>query len=283
MYSVRFIRKAGIYVGHAAVCLVLVVAILAIFWAASYFRSVHQRRRAERLVHDLQNLPTGAAGASRGAEIASQFGAMRHCRADQRRYEFEISFATSKSAIVLPFRRTEWDYVGIRPWRVDAVIAMRRDEITYIEFTALIARGRGWLYNRGPLLGNYWGWWSDSIAVSPDQFATFLTTQKEIARANAVATGHQISPGSEGIIVSKPSLDVEGGGEALNVTLSASATAKSRAIGFDVNLRCATAISPCTELCQIAPSAWQSYSQYQKSNGWYVEELQNCPVEGHHP
>jgi len=276
-------RKAGMYVGHAAVCLAFVVAILATFWAASYPRSVHQRRRAERLLRDLQNLPTGAAGASKAEEIANQFGATRHCRADQCRYEFEISFAVSKSAIVLPFRRTEWDYLGIRPWRVDAVIAMRKDEITYIEFTTLIARGRGWLYNRGPLLGNYWGWWSDSIAVSPDQFATFVTTQKEIARANAVATGHQISSGSEGIIVRKPSFDVEGGGEALDVTLAASATPRSRAIGFDVNLRCATAMSPCTELCQIAPSAWQSYSQYEKSNGWYVEELQNCPVDVRHP
>jgi hypothetical protein len=272
------IRKAGIYVWHAAVCLVVVIAILVIFWVVFYTRSVYHRRDAERLLRDLQDLPSGAAGVSRAAEIANKFGATKHCTAGQCRYHIQISFGWSKWGSMLPLRRTEWDSLGVRPWRVDAGIEIRNNQVTDTGFEAVIARGRGWLYNEGPLAGNDWGWWGIFLTTGSDQFGRLFTSEKESARANAVATGHQIEVGTNGIIIRKPSFDIQGGGEALNISLSPSAPPNSRAVAFDVNLRCATAMSSCTELCQLAPSAWQAYSQYQKSNGWYVEELQHCPA-----
>lgn len=271
------------YVWHGAVCLVVVVATLAIFWAFLHMDSVYHRRNAERLLRELQNLPSGAAGVSRAAEIASQFGAAKHCTAGQCRYQFEISFGWSKLGSILPLRRTEWDSAGIRPWRVDAGIEVRNNEVTGSGFEAVIARGRGWLYNDGPLVGNHWGWWGIFLTVDSDHFAHLVASERKLARANAVKTGHQMQAGSDGLIIRKPSFDIDGGGEALNIILSSSATPQSRAIAFDVNLRCATAMSSCTELCQVAPYAWQSYSHYQKSNGWYVEELENCPVDGGRP
>lgn len=271
------------YVWHAAVCLVGVIAILLISWVVFYTRSVYHRRDAERLLRDLQNLPSGAAGASRAAEIANRFGATKDCMGGQCRYHFEISFGWSKWEAMLPLRRTEWDSVGARPWRVDAGIEIRNNQVTGTGFEAVIARGRGWLYNEGPLVGNDWGWWGIFLTTGSDQFAHLVTSEKESARANGVATGHQIQAGTNGIIIRKPSFDIQGGGEALNINLSPSATPDSIAIGFDINLRCATSMSSCTELCQLAPSAWRSYSHYQKSHGWYVEELQNCPVDGRRP
>ena len=277
-----FARKAGMYLWHAAVCLAIPVALLAIVWVVSYTRSVYQRRDAEQLLRDLQNLPFGAAGVTRATEIANRFGATKDCTRGRCRYDFEVRFAMSKWAM-LPLRRTEWDYVGVRPWRVDAGIEIRDNQVSHTGFEALIARGRGWLFSEGPLVGNDWGWWGIFLTTDSDQFAHLITLEKESARANGVGTGHQVQAGTNGIIIRKPSLDIQGGGEALNINLSPSATPGSRAIGFDINLRCATSMSSCTELCQLAPSAWQSYSQYQKSNGWYVEELQNCPVDGRRP
>jgi len=265
------------YLLHAAVCLVITIAILAIFWAVSYTRSASQRREAEQLLRDLHNLPPGAAGVTRVADIAKRFGGLKDCTPGECRYHFDVRFAMSKWAM-LSFRRTEWDYVGVRPWRVDAAIEVRDNQVTHTGFDVLIARGRGWLYNEGPLVGNDWGWWAISLTTDSDRFAHLITSEKQSARADGVATGHQIQAGTNGIIIRKPSLDIPGGGEALNINLSPSATPDSRAIGFDINLQCATSMSSCTELCQLAPSAWQSYSQYQKSNGWYVEEPQNCPL-----
>jgi len=283
LYSVRFIRKAGIYVWHGAVCLVVAIVILAIFWVALYARSIYQRREAERLLRDLQNLPSGAAGASTFAELANRFSATKHCTTDKCRYDFELGFGVTKSGPSLPLRRTEWDYVGVRPWRVDEAVGVRNNEVTYTQFEALIGRGRGWLYNDGPLVGNHWGWWGIFLTVDSEHFVHLVASEKESARANAVATGHQTKAGSDGIIIEKPSFDIDGGGQALTINLSSTATPKSRAVGFGLNLRCATAMLSCTELCQLAPSAWQSYSQYQKSNGWYVEDLQNCHVDSRRP
>jgi len=114
-----------------------------------------------------------------------------------------------------------------------------------------------------------------SVRVNPERFEQTVKLDTEYARKNAIRTGSRIEVGSNGMLVRKPVLDTEGGGETLAV-LSAGTPPESRRFAFDLNLRCATAMSPCTESCQLAPSAWKSYWQFQKSNGWWVDEPVEC-------
>jgi hypothetical protein len=270
----ELVRKVAIYIWHTAVCLAVLACALTIFWGFSYARSVHQRRHAEQLLLALRTIQVGAGGYEKMQQVAKEFGGARHCSGDSCNYDFEYSFAFSKSWLV-QLRRTEWDSFGLRPWRVNAAIGTKNSEVTYLEFSALIGRGRGWLYSESPFAGNMWGWLAVSAAINSDRFEQYAKLENEYAQENAIPPGHQIEADRSGVIVKKPSLEIEGGGEALSVYLLPSASIQNRAAS-NINLRCATGMLPCTELCQVAPVAWNIYSQYQKSNGWAVDEPSNC-------
>ncbi len=276
-----FIRRSGVYLAHTIVCISVVALILAVFWTVSYDLSVHHRRQAEQLVRHLAALPPGTAGSTAVQQIAKDFRGRQHCAGELCSYDFENGFATDGSPLQV-LRRTEWDYFGLRPWEVAAHIETRNGEISTIYLRAFVGRGRGWLYNGGLFSGNMWAWLMVSVRSNAEEFAQDLKTGEEYASAQALTTGHQIAAGDNGLIVGKPNLDTPGSGEALIVNLSPSAPAESRSIAFDLNLRCATAMSPCTELCQLTPSAWRSYSKFQKSNGWSVEERTECTQAIHH-
>jgi hypothetical protein len=264
-------------VWHAVVCAAVIAWILTAFWGFSYTRSIYLRRNAEGLLHQLRLLQSGAAGASSTQEIANKFGGTRHCAAGVCTYDFQVVFPSMHPGSPLTLRRTEWDYVGLRPWRFTAQIQVSNGEVTRIEADALVARGRGWLYNEGLLSGNDWGWWSTYVLVSSERFESVLRVEKEVAGANRIGK-RGVEPGTDGIIVRKPSLNIQGGGEALSMTLSPAAKPNAKEVGFDMNLRCATNMASCTELCQLAPSAWQVYSRFQRSNGWWADQPVNCNI-----
>jgi hypothetical protein len=121
-----------------------------------------------------------------------------------------------------------------------------------------------------------WGWLAASVAVSSERFEHIRKLEKEFVRENQSSTGQDIDVGTDGIIVKKPVLTIGGGGEALDVYLSPAATPESRIAGFNINLHCATRFRPCTELCQVVPSAWRLFAQFQKANGWAVDQSPNC-------
>jgi hypothetical protein len=196
-------------------------------------------------------------------------------------YDFRQDFAFTESGLLQVLRRTEWDYFGLRPWEVTAHIETTNGQITDIGLRTVVGRGRGWLYNEGLFSGNMWAWLMVGVRANAQVFEQDVSLQKEYARAQAVNTGHQITAGDNGIIVRKPNLDTPGGGEVLSTNLSLGAPSDSKRTAFDINLRCTTAMSPCTELCQLTPSAWHIYSQFQKSNGWYVEEPAVCTPGTH--
>src|SRR5438309_7393386 len=122
--------------------------------------------------------------------------------------------------------------LGLASLAVTARIAMRNSELTDIEFMALVGRGRGWLYNEGLLSGNMWAWWAICLTVNSDQFEQRVRLDKELARENAIRPGHQVEAGSGGIIVNKPSLDIGGSGEGLEIYLSPAATSENRSVAF---------------------------------------------------
>lgn len=100
-----------------------------------------------------------------------------------------------------------------------------------------------------------------SVRSNPELFEQEARLETESAKAQAIKTGHRVAAGDQGILVSKPNLDTPGSGEVLAVNLLPGAPPESRRIAFNLNLRCATAMSPCTELCQLTPSAWKLYSR----------------------
>jgi hypothetical protein len=109
-----------------------------------------------------------------------------------------------------------------------------------------------------------------------------LRREQDYAPTQAVKPEPQVATENHGIMVSKPSFDTYGSGEALAVRLSPSATAESIKVAFDLNLRCATSIAACTKLCQFAPSAWHSYSDFLASRGQWVDDPTGCKP-GPHP
>jgi len=278
--TMAFIRKIGVYVWHTIVCMVALALALSVFWAVSYVLSVHHRRQAEQLLQQLAALQPGATGYT-AQQIAHDFGGRQHCIGEFCSYDFDKSFAVTSSGPLRLLRRTEWDYLGLRPWRVAAHIETKNSELTDVEFTASVSRGRGWLYNEGLFSGDMWASLMVLVTSNGGRFEQQLKLEKETDREYAIRTGNQIEAGRGGIILIKPNLDTPGGGEALEVYLSPDAPTESRKIAFDVSLRCATTMSPCVELCQLAPSAWRSYSQFVRSNGWSVVEPTDCAAANH--
>ena len=255
-----FIRRAGVYVWHAIVCIAVLGLLLMVFWAASYAISVHHRRQAELLLQQLALLHPGASDFSAVQQISKEFGGAPHCASDVCSYDFEQEFAFSDSGPRRVFRRTEWDYFGLRPWQLTAHIKTKNRELTDTSFRVLVGRGRGWLYNEGMLSGSMWALLMVSVRINAEAFERNVRFEKKRA-------GIQQIEARNGIILGKPTLDTPGSGEMLTANLSPDAPPESKRMAFDVNLRCTTSMSPCTELCQLFPAAWQSYSQFQSPRG----------------
>jgi hypothetical protein len=247
------------------------------FWAVSYAISVHRRDQAELLLQQLAHLHLGASEFSTVQQISKDFGGVPHCASAICSYDFEQGFAFSDSGHRV-FRRTEWDYFGLRPWQLTAYIKTRNRELTDLNFRVLVGRGRGWLYNEGMLPGSMWAWLMVSVRSNAEAFEENVRFEKERAGIPQKETSHQLLADSNGVIVRKPTLDTPGSGEMLTANVSPDAPPESKRMAFSINLRCTTSMSPCTELCQLFPSAWQSYSQLQKSKGWYVEEPADCAL-----
>lgn len=163
-----------------------------------------------------------------------------------------------------------------------AHIESKNGQVNDISFTASIGRGRGWLYSEGFFSGSMWGSLVVMVTANSDRFEFRRGHLKEYVSREAIKTGQQIEPGSGGIIVEKPNLDTPGGGEALEVYLSTGATSATARSAFDLNLRCLTALHACTKLCEVMPSAWSYYTEFQKSNGWWAEEPNDCPPSTFH-
>jgi hypothetical protein len=270
------IRRIGVYVRHAAVFVAVIVLVLSMFWAVSYALSVHRRREAERVMQQLAALKPGATCLPALRRIAKDHGGKEHCTEEWCRYDFDNTSNFSDAWPQRVLGRTEWDYFGLRPWRLSVGAWKKNAELADLQFTITLGRGRGWLMNEGLFSGNMWGWLVVSVTADSGRFEQQLKLEKEYDSQHAIATGDQINAGSAGIIVIKPNLDIPGGGQALDVYLSPSAPPETKKLAFDLNLRCATSMSPCSELCQLAPSAWRSYAQFTKSNGWSVDEPTEC-------
>jgi hypothetical protein len=273
-----FIRRAGVYVWHTMVCMAALALVLGVFWAFSYVLSVHHRRQAEDMLQQLAVLQPGATDFYTVQRIARDSGGTEHCTEELCRYDFDDRFMFADSRLPRLLRRTEWDSLGLRPWLVSVVIRKRSSGLTDVEVDAGVGRGRGWLVNEGLFSGNIWASWTVVVETSAGEFDNALGREKEEILSYGRRTTDQIEASSDGIAVSTPNFTTPGGGELLKVRLSPKASSDIRRAAFDLNLRCATDITPCTQLCQLAPSAWHSHIQFMKSNGLPVGQSAECAV-----
>lgn len=276
------IRRAGVYVWHTMVCMTALALVLSVFWGVFYVLSVHHRRQAERMLRQLSTLPPGATDFSSIQRIAKDSGGREYCNEQLCRYDFDDRFMFADSWLPRVLKRTEWDYLGLRPWGVSVVILKRPNGLTDVDVIALVGRGRGWLENEGLLSGNAWGEWIVSVRTNPEEFDRAFEEEKEEILNYRSRTEDQIEATVNGIVVNTPPPGSKGAGKVLNVRLSPKASPDVRTVAFDLNLRCATDISPCTQLCQLAPSAWHSYVQFFESNGLTVGQSPDCAA-AHHP
>jgi hypothetical protein len=225
---------------------------IALFWAFAYSVNIHRRHQAELLLLQLASLRQSGTDFVNLKQIARTSGGKEHCANNSCTYDFDYESVFS-SSVPRVFQRTEWDYLALRPWNVAAQIRASNGKLTDLSVQTWVGRGRGWLYNEGPFVGNMWAGLMVNISSSSQQFDQRVEREREYLEAEAVQP--TIDPGNNGIFVEKPNVDTPGSGDGLTVDLSPTAPPESRIAGFDVNLRCATAMTPCTHLCQLAPSA----------------------------
>lgn len=260
------LKRIQQYVRLAVMCIFCLALIFSVFWILSYSWDIHRRHEAESMLRAIKFLRSKAYDRTYLDRIAHEFHGYKRCSGNGCFYVLEEHFDPK-----IVQWRTEWDYLGLRPWRLYTRIETRDNEVSSLELDMGVSRGRGWLFNQGPLRGNMWASLLYSVRVSDERFR-----QQADAENRTSSTGEESSQRLNGILIDKPSFDTPGGGEALETILSPMAVAGSTSVAFDISLRCTTTFSACYEPCQLAPSAWRSYLEDLKSRGLTTGEPEQC-------
>jgi disulfide bond formation protein DsbB len=241
--SILFIEVVRLRKWFRRVAVALLIVIV-ISWLALYGTSLYHRRKAARLLNELQALSPSTSA----ADISNLL----------HRYRWQPNHeCTPKScaytAVVEnlgPFRildrSTLWDYFGMRPWAVSASISTKNGKFSSAEYWADVGRGRGDLAHVGLLGRAIWAHVGASSMISD----SYLAMRQTINRKRGVSD-------AKDYMVTKPCWDTYGWGDLLSVATSSTPTQAAREFAFDVDLSCTTAFKPCTELCQLRPEAWK--------------------------
>lgn len=252
-----FVRKAGIYIWHAIVCLAVFALLLGVYWSVAYSLSVHRRLRAEQMLQQLAALQPGIKNPRSAQQIAKDLGGKESCFDEICTYDFNDKYAFRDTWPLRVLGQTGWDYFGLRPWGVSAVIKKADSEPTDVQ----VMVGVGW--NRG---FDMWSWRVvDVITLRAKKFEDRSTDEEKYDVTESERQTRLAQDRSYGVLIDRPNLDTPGGGEALSVYLSSAAPASSRRAAFEINLRCATSIKPCAEMFQLVPSLRPFYERTVKS------------------
>ncbi|SRR6266496_2970269 len=165
----RIILRISVYIWHGFICFAVLVALLTLLWVSFYGLSVHRRARAERLIRDIAALNFAHPDEATFQQLKKEIGSAPKCTGDVCSYQSEESFGFSNSGPFRLLRRTEWDYVGVRPWRLTLEFKTQHGRVSNVTYSVMVGRGRGWLYRKGPLSGSMWSCWAGlSEAVLKD-------------------------------------------------------------------------------------------------------------------
>ena len=224
----RFVLRIGVYIWHGFICFSVLVVLLALLWVAFYGLSVHRRARAERLIRHVAALNFEHPDEAAFQQLKEEVGATPKCTGDVCTYELQEDFGVSSYGYgpLRLLRRTEWDCVGVRPWLLTLEFKTQGGRVTSATYSVMVGGGRGWLYREGPLSVSMWSWLGGWVTGSADGFDSLVKIEKERLHREPWA-------GSTGIVVQKPHLTIEGGGEALSATFAPDAPAQSKRIAFE--------------------------------------------------
>jgi hypothetical protein len=253
MSFMDFVRKAGAYIWHTIVVSAVFALLLGLYWSFAYSASVYRRRQAEQMLQQLAVLQPGIKNSRSAQQIAKDFGGRESCFDEICRYDFGNRFTFSDSWPQRMLGRTEWDYFGLRPWIVTAVIRKANNEPTDVYLTVAVGWNRGF---------DMWSWKVVNVTMlSASGFEDRSTDQERYSGTESERQTRLAQDRSYGVLLTRPNLDTPGGGEALSVYLSSVAPSSSRRAAFDINLRCATSRVPCAEIFQLVPSLRPFYER----------------------
>jgi hypothetical protein len=251
------VRKVGIYIWHTIVVLAVFALLLGLYWSGANSLSVYRRSRAKQMLQQLAALQPGIKNPRSAQQIAKDFGGKESCSDEICRYDFDNRFAFSDSWPQRMLGRTEWDYLGLRPWLVSVVIEKADKEPTNVRVTVAVGWNRGF---------NMWSWRvAEVITLSAGKFADRSTDEEKYSLTESERQTKLAQDRGYGVLIDHPNLDTPGGGEALTVYLSSAAPSASRRAVFDINLRCATSRTPCAEMFQLVPSLRPFYERTLKN------------------
>jgi hypothetical protein len=252
-----FVRKAGIYIWHTMVCLAVLALLLGLYWSVAYSVSMYRRRRAEQMLQQLAALKPGIKNPRSAQQIAKDLGGKESCFEEACSYDFDNKFAFSDSWPQRLLGRTAWDYFGLRPWLVSAVIGKADSEPTDVHVMVAVGWNRGF---------DMWSWRVvDVTTLSAGRFDDRSTDEEKYSVTESERQTRLTQDRSYGVLIRRPNLDALGGGEALSVYLSSAAPSASRRAAFDINLRCATSRTPCDGMFQLVPSLRPFYERTLKN------------------
>jgi hypothetical protein len=238
-----FLRRAGIYIWHTVVCMTVFALLLGLYWCVAYSVSVHHRHRAEQMLQQLAAMDLATQNPAAVKRIARDLGAKESCFEEICNYEFGNSFLFGGSSFMRTLGRTEWDYLGLRPWQLTVVVYKGKDDLNGMQADVAL----GWNRNF-----DMWSWKVVDVTVlNAPQFEERI--QNEYAATEPERQARLARDRSDGVYVIRPSLDTPGGGEAVSISLSSKAPAETRRAVFDVDLRCVTSRNPCFKMSQFVP------------------------------
>ncbi len=249
---------------HAALVL---IAIVACGWVCLYLDSIHQRRKAEHLISDLNSFPFATAGFAEVRELAERYDGAPIQQFPLLNFpQFGYPLEDSQGRLHMPLlenggptctvRDCTFE-IWIRPWHLRA---FPRDRVEMIPTAALEDSGiRPWgvdatfKVRNGKMHESYMGFERLGPATS-GRFTGLVPLAYEVVSATHSMYGDQ---GPDYSVVAP---NVTGGpAEELSVWFVQTWNAPTRR-AFDVDLRCVTAIwRHCSGFSELAPSAWADY------------------------
>lgn len=230
------------------------VILVCLGWACLFLDSVHQRRKAQRLLSDLSELPI-AADFSQVRDLASRYGGgplnvqlqspQSACTEHECNFEVKVQPAMGKLV------EKNWEllhqigesglYLGLRPWIVTAVLTVRDGKLEHIHMNIAQERVSKWGDYTGPILM----WYTVDIDRTATNYSDSGVADSELVVVRPHVTGAITEPLHSWAVQTQS-------GEWKLV--------------LDVRLDCFTRVfQGCADFRELTPSAWDHYEAAKKS------------------
>lgn len=229
----RWFRRLGL------VFFILVV----LSWITLYGTSVYHRRKAARLLSELEALSPSTSAADT-SNLLNRYRGEPNQECTPKSCTYYLVIENTGPLRILTWS-TLWGDIGLRPWGVFATLTNTANIYSRADLFVYVGRRRDSEFERFEGMTT----WS-SAGASSTLSDHYLDVLRKIEQTRGVTNESELR-------VVKPCWT--GGGEMLEVWTTSNPMRNSRHMAFDINFACTTAFKPCTELCQLMPSAWKQF------------------------